>query len=127
MESSYAQQHAQKLTFCTKYADVIYIWDHRLYSTVDLPWRNVSHKAASKCVALGPALSFAWISKLVNRHGSMENELCLIAKSKTCVFIIMTIAMIYDKQRKLAAINKANGVSIGYSKWKAPTLEDEKV
>jgi len=39
--------------------------------------------------------------------------------------IIMTIAMVYDKRRNQQALNKANGVSIGYSTWKAPTVEDK--
>lgn len=38
--------------------------------------------------------------------------------------IIMTIAMVYDKSRKQKAINRANGVSVGYSKWTAPTVDD---
>lgn len=39
--------------------------------------------------------------------------------------IIMTIAMVYDKRRNQQALNKANGVSIGYSTWKAPSVEDK--
>ena len=37
--------------------------------------------------------------------------------------IIMTIAMIYDKQRRLKAINKAKGIMVGYRKWKAPSID----
>lgn len=39
--------------------------------------------------------------------------------------IIMTIAMIYDKRRNQQALNKANGISIGYSTWKAPSVEEK--
>ena len=39
----------------------------------------------------------------------------------TC--LIMTAAMIYDKNRTGAAIKKATDNSVGYEKWKAPTLE----
>lgn len=41
--------------------------------------------------------------------------------------IIMTIAMVYDKRRKQKALNKANSITIGYSKWKAPSIETERV
>ncbi|MGH1334956.1 MAG: cation:proton antiporter [Aureispira sp.] len=40
--------------------------------------------------------------------------------------IIMTIAMVYDKSRKQKALNKANDLSVGYTKWTAPTIEKEK-
>ncbi|MFT5646949.1 MAG: cell volume regulation protein A [Aureispira sp.] len=39
--------------------------------------------------------------------------------------IIMTIAMVYDKRRNQQALNKANGISIGYSTWKAPSVEEK--
>lgn len=39
--------------------------------------------------------------------------------------IIMTIAMVYDKRRNQQALNKANGISIGYSTWKAPSAEEK--
>jgi len=39
--------------------------------------------------------------------------------------VIMTIAMVYDKRRNQQALNKANGISIGYSTWKAPSVEDK--
>lgn len=39
--------------------------------------------------------------------------------------IIMTIAMVYDKSRKQKALNKANGISVGYAKWAAPTIGKE--
>jgi NhaP-type Na+/H+ or K+/H+ antiporter len=39
--------------------------------------------------------------------------------------IIMTIAMVYDKRRNQQALNKASGISIGYSTWKAPSVEDK--
>lgn len=39
--------------------------------------------------------------------------------------IIMTIAMVYDKRRNQQALNKANGISIGYSTWKAPSIEEK--
>lgn len=38
--------------------------------------------------------------------------------------IIMTIAMVYDKSRKQKAINRANDVNVGYTKWVAPSAED---
>ncbi len=40
--------------------------------------------------------------------------------------IIMTIAMVYDKSRKQKALNNANGVAVGYTKWTAPTIKEEK-
>lgn len=40
--------------------------------------------------------------------------------------IIMTIAMVYDKGRKQKALNKANDVAVGYTKWTAPTVEEKK-
>jgi len=39
--------------------------------------------------------------------------------------IIMTIAMVYDKRRNQQALHKASGISIGYSTWKAPSVEDK--
>jgi hypothetical protein len=38
--------------------------------------------------------------------------------------IVMTIALIYDKGRKGKAVEKAKGVDVGYSTWKAPSIED---
>jgi cell volume regulation protein A len=38
--------------------------------------------------------------------------------------IIMTLAMVYDKKRSSAAINKAKDMPIGYKRWKAPTVQD---
>jgi NhaP-type Na+/H+ or K+/H+ antiporter len=38
--------------------------------------------------------------------------------------LIMTGAMIYDKQRASGAIKDASANKIGTTKWKAPTLED---
>ena len=38
--------------------------------------------------------------------------------------LIMTGAMIYDKQRASGAIKEASATKIGTTKWKAPTLED---
>lgn len=35
--------------------------------------------------------------------------------------LIMTFAMIYDKNRSGKAVNKATGSPVGYSRWKAPT------
>ena len=37
--------------------------------------------------------------------------------------LIMTAAMIYDKNRSGSAVKKASELSVGYEKWKAPTLE----
>ena len=37
--------------------------------------------------------------------------------------LIMTVAMIYDKNRSGSAVKKANELSVGYEKWKAPTLD----
>lgn len=39
--------------------------------------------------------------------------------------IIMTIAMVYDKSRKQKALSKAGDVSVGYTRWTAPTVEKE--
>lgn len=39
--------------------------------------------------------------------------------------IIMTIAMVYDKSRKQKALNNANNVAVGYTKWTAPTIKTE--
>lgn len=38
--------------------------------------------------------------------------------------IVMTIALIYDKRRKGRAVEKAKGLEVGYSTWKAPSIED---
>jgi len=38
--------------------------------------------------------------------------------------LIMTAAMIYDKNRSSSALRKAGELSVGYEKWKAPTLEN---
>lgn len=38
--------------------------------------------------------------------------------------LIMTFAMVYDKQRAGKAVKKAQGVPVGFTKWKAPTLEE---
>jgi cell volume regulation protein A len=40
--------------------------------------------------------------------------------------LIMTFAMIMDKQRSGKAINIANGSPVGQEKWKAPTMQDVK-
>lgn len=37
--------------------------------------------------------------------------------------LIMTFAMIYDKQRTSRAIRKAKDIPVGYERWKAPTIE----
>ena len=37
--------------------------------------------------------------------------------------LIMTFAMIYDKQRSSQAVRKAQGDPVGYSEWKAPTVQ----
>ncbi|WP_158977024.1 cation:proton antiporter [Cellulophaga sp. L1A9] len=39
--------------------------------------------------------------------------------------LIMTFAMIYDKRRANAAINKANINKVGTTKWVAPTIKEE--
>jgi NhaP-type Na+/H+ or K+/H+ antiporter len=39
--------------------------------------------------------------------------------------IIMTIAMVYDKSRKQKALNNANNVAVGYTKWTAPAIKTE--
>ncbi len=39
--------------------------------------------------------------------------------------LIMTFAMIYDKQRSGKALKKAEEVPVGYVKWKAPVVETE--
>ena len=38
--------------------------------------------------------------------------------------VIMTVAMIKDKNRTGVAVNKATSTQIGYEKWKAPTISD---
>ena len=38
--------------------------------------------------------------------------------------VIMTVAMIQDKNRTGVAVNKATSTQIGYEKWKAPTISD---
>jgi len=38
--------------------------------------------------------------------------------------VIMTIAMIQDKNRTGVAVNKASSTQIGYEKWKAPTVSE---
>ncbi len=38
--------------------------------------------------------------------------------------LIMTFAMIYDKNRSGQEISKAKSVDVGYTKWKAPSIED---
>ncbi|MGB1217292.1 MAG: cation:proton antiporter, partial [Saprospiraceae bacterium] len=40
--------------------------------------------------------------------------------------LIMTVAMIYDKNKTTRAIQKAKEIEIGYEKWKAPSITDEK-
>lgn len=40
--------------------------------------------------------------------------------------IIMTIAMIYDKRRTNASINGVKSKPVGYTKWKAPSIDDLK-
>lgn len=40
--------------------------------------------------------------------------------------LIMTWAMISDKQRSHKAINKAKANDVGYIKWKAPSIEEQK-
>ena len=40
--------------------------------------------------------------------------------------LIMTFAMIYDKQRTGKAMRKAEGTPVGYTKWKAPAVEEVK-
>ncbi len=37
--------------------------------------------------------------------------------------LVMTFALIYDKNRTFSAIKKAQIINIGYSKWKAPSIE----
>jgi hypothetical protein len=39
--------------------------------------------------------------------------------------LIMTFAMIYDKRRSGQAIRKAQSVPVGFTKWKAPSVEVE--
>lgn len=39
--------------------------------------------------------------------------------------IIMTIAMIADKRRRFKSINRANDLSVGYTKWKAPSIDSD--
>jgi cell volume regulation protein A len=39
--------------------------------------------------------------------------------------LIMTFALIFDKQRTGRAVKKAQSVPIGYSQWKAPSIEVE--
>ncbi len=39
--------------------------------------------------------------------------------------VIMTIAMVYDKKRRTKAVQKANHTVIGYSRWKAPRIEEK--
>ncbi|HQU59613.1 MAG TPA: cation:proton antiporter [Saprospiraceae bacterium] len=39
--------------------------------------------------------------------------------------LIMTFAMVYDKQRSGKAIRKANSLPVGYTKWKAPVIHAE--
>jgi cell volume regulation protein A len=41
--------------------------------------------------------------------------------------LIMTFAMIMDKQRSGKAVNAAKGNPVGQERWKAPTIEDVKV
>ncbi|MCO6478399.1 MAG: cation:proton antiporter [Phaeodactylibacter sp.] len=38
--------------------------------------------------------------------------------------LIMTFAMVYDKQRAGKAVKKAQSVPVGFTKWKAPTIEE---
>ncbi len=38
--------------------------------------------------------------------------------------LIMTFALIYDKQRSSKALRRAQGTPVGYARWKAPTLEE---
>lgn len=38
--------------------------------------------------------------------------------------LIMTFAMVYDKQRAGKAVKKAQRVPVGFTKWKAPTIEE---
>lgn len=38
--------------------------------------------------------------------------------------LIMTAAMIYDKRRSGAAVDKANATPVGYAKWKAPSIDN---
>ncbi|MCH2045321.1 MAG: cation:proton antiporter [Saprospiraceae bacterium] len=40
--------------------------------------------------------------------------------------LIMTFAMIYDKRRTNKAVNRASGTSVGYTRWKAPTINSKK-
>ncbi|MEZ4827824.1 MAG: cation:proton antiporter [Bacteroidia bacterium] len=39
--------------------------------------------------------------------------------------LIMTFALIFDKQRAGKAVKGAEGLPVGYTQWKAPTLEQE--
>jgi len=39
--------------------------------------------------------------------------------------VIMTIAMVYDKRENNKAVRKANGTSVGYTKWKAPVIGEK--
>ena len=40
--------------------------------------------------------------------------------------LVMTFALIFDKNRTQAAVKKAMNIGIGFTKWKAPTVESEK-
>jgi NhaP-type Na+/H+ or K+/H+ antiporter len=39
--------------------------------------------------------------------------------------LIMTFAMIYDKRRHSKAVRKAQGTPVGFTKWKAPTVDHD--
>lgn len=39
--------------------------------------------------------------------------------------LIMSFSLIYDKNRTYAAIKKAQSITIGFTKWKAPTIEQQ--
>jgi len=55
------------------------------------------------------------------QFASFDKGILLFIIIGTC--LIMTAAMIYDKNRTGSAIKKATDSAVGYEKWKAPTLE----
>lgn len=67
-------------------------------------------------------LLFYAIPKEVEVEGFEAGILLFIIMATS---IIMTIAMVYDKRRNQKALNKANGISIGYSTWKAPSVDEK--
>lgn len=67
-------------------------------------------------------LLFYAIPAEVNVPGFEDGTLLFIIIATS---LVMTFALIFDKQRSAKALKAAQGNPVGYAKWKAPAVDDE--